>query len=365
MESAPVTEPVVQAPKPAPAEPPVARPAPERTRTPARAPLEAALRAEATSFEFFAAVRHLERMRPASTPLGRTMDAAGEPVRFSARASLAFPPSELHSLDMDGDGPARMSVNFMGLIGPVGVLPHHYTTRVIERNAARDTAMRDFFDIFHHRLISLFYRAWEKHRFALTYEKDEDRLRGHLLDLVGLGLERQQAALPVPADTLVYYAALLVGRSRSAAALERLLADFFDAPVEVEQFVGDWYAVARGDQCELGQEEDVASSQLGLGSIVGDEIWDQQCKARVRIGPLPRERYEQFLPGGSAHDLLRDLVRFFSDDQYGFEVQLVLARDDVPALELGAPEAEQPLGWTTWLRSRPFAHDPDDTILAL
>lgn len=327
-------------------------------------PLERALRDEATGFEFFEAVRQLERMRPGATPVGHSVDPATEPVRFSAHPSIAFPPGEIHSLELDGDGPARMSVNFMGLTGPVGVLPYHYTLLVRERALARDTALREFFDLFHHRLISLFYRAWEKHRFAVAYEKGEDRLRGHLLDLAGVGLDRQQAALRVSRDTAAFYAALTVGQLRSAAALQRLLRDFFDAPVTVEQFVGAWYPVSRASQCELGDDE-ALSSQLGTGALVGDEVWNQQARVRVRVGPLPRSRYDQFLPGGSAHQPLRDLLHFFGQDEFDFELQLVLARDDVPGLVLGEDEPVQPLGWCTWLRCVPFSRDADETILAL
>ena len=329
-----------------------------------RSPLEAALREEPASFEFFEAVRRLERLRRNCTPLGRAADVAAEAVRFSAHPRISFPPGEIHSLDLDAPGPARMSVNFMGLTGPSGVLPYHYTLLVAERAAVRDTALRDFLDIFHHRLLSLFYRAWEKHRFAVAYERGEDPLRRHLLDLVGIGLEQQQQGLQLPADTLVYYAGLLVGESRSAAALRSLLRDFFAAPVEIEQFVGGWYPLARGSQCELGEEEG-AATQLGLGVVVGDEIWDEQGRVRVRIGPLPRDRYEQFLPGGEAYDPLRQLLRHFSDDQLDFELQLVLAREDVPGLVLDGAEPAQPLGWCTWLRSDGFPHDADDTILAL
>ncbi len=332
---------------------------------PVTTPVEAALRDDATSFDFFEAVRQLERLRPGRTPLGQSLDPAGEAIRFSAHPSIAFPPSDIRSLDLGGDGPARMSVNFMGLVGPAGVLPYQYSLLVLERASARDTALRDFLDDFHHRLISLFYRAWEKHRFTVAYEKGEDRLGAHVLDLVGVGLAPQQGSLPFPGDALVYYAGLLVGESRSAVALEQLLQDYFGVPAEVEQFVGDWYPVAQRDQCELGEEE-AMSGQLGVGTVTGDEIWDQQCKVRIRLGPLPRSRFDEFLPGGKGHGRLKELVRFFGRDEYDFELQLILARDDVPGLVLGGDTgAGAPLGWTTWIRSTPFARDPDDTLLAL
>ncbi len=327
-------------------------------------PLERALRDEPTDFEFFQAVRQIERLRAGTTSVGRSVDPTTEPVRFAAHPSIAFPPGEIHSLELDGEGPARMSVNFMGLTGPVGVLPYHYTLLVRERAAARDTALREFLDLFHHRLISLFYRAWEKHRFTIAYEKGEDRLRGHVLDLAGVGLERQQGGLRVSTDAVAFYAALMVGQLRSAAALQRLLRDFFDAPVEVVQFVGAWDPIGRASQCELGEEQ-AAASELGLGTVVGDEVWNQQSRVRVRVGPLPRSRYDQFLPGGAAHQPLRDLLHFFGRDELDFELQLVLTRDDVPGLVLGGDEPAQPLGWCTWLRSTAFSHDAEDTVLAL
>src|SRR5690606_8243754 len=200
--------------------------------------------------------------------------------------SLAFPPSEIHALEL-GDaeaGPAEMVVNFMGLTGPQGVLPYHYTLLVAERQRARDEALREFLDLFHHRMISLFYRAWEKHRFTLAYERGEpDRLTEHLLDLVGVGLETLRGRLSVPDEALAFYAGLLALQPRGALALEQLIEDVFDVPAAIEQFVGGWYPLPERDQCAVGEEAG-ASTQLGLGAVAGDEIWDQQARVRIRLG---------------------------------------------------------------------------------
>ncbi|HET9985783.1 MAG TPA: type VI secretion system baseplate subunit TssG [Longimicrobiales bacterium] len=331
--------------------------------------LAEALRADPTGFGFFQAVRTLERLYPESASVGRSIDAAAEPVRFSVNPTIAFPPAELAALDLPeaGEpGPARLDVNFMGVAGPLGVLPYHYTLLVAERKRARDTALGDFLDIFHHRLLSLFYRAWQKHRFTVAYEKGEDRLRAHLLDLVGSGLDVLQKRASIEPDALVYYAGLLALQTRGAVALEQLLEDYFGVPVEVEQFVGGWYPVARTDQCELDDDGEGMSGQLGLGALAGDEVWDQQAKVRIRVGPLARSQYDRFLPSGEAFEQMRALTRFFSHDQFDFELQLVLAREDVPGFVLGAgEEVAQPLGWSTWIRSTAFRRDADDTVLSL
>lgn len=325
-----------------------------------------ALWEDPTEFGFFQAVRLLERLNPGRAPVGRFVDPADEVVRFSVPPVIRFPPSEIASLEQEEDGRARMAVTFMGLTGPTGVLPYEYTLLVAQRARARDGALAAFLNLFHHRILSLFHRAWEKHRFTIAYEQaDRGQLTRHLLDLIGMGMDAARARAPLVEDALVFYAGLLGLRPRGATALEQLIADFFGVPAQVEQFVGAWYPLPRRDQCALG-EDDGISNRLGVGSVIGDEIWDQQSRVRIRLGPLARSQYESFLPGGDAFEELRRLTRFFSRDELEFEVQLVLARDDVPGVVLG-PEDDgaQPLGWMTWIRTVPLTRDADETIFAL
>ncbi len=329
------------------------------------------LRQEPTAFSFFQAVRLLERLHPGRAGVGRFGDPAEEVVRFSVNPSLAFPPSEIHALALPGeerDGAeeqARMSVNFMGLTGPQGVLPHRYTLLIAERRRARDGALGDFLDLFHHRILSLFFRAWEKHRFTVAHEKrQDDRLTDHLLDFVGMGPSEVEDRPPISDQVLAFYAGLFTLQPRGAVALEQLLEDYFAVRVEVEQFVGGWYPLPRRDQCALGEEDDPAS-QLGRGAVVGDEIWDPQTRVRIRLGPLTRPQFDEFLPTGKGFAALQALTRFFTHDQFDLEVQLILARDEVPGCVLDADEPPQPLGWSTWLRTAAFSRDADDTLLRL
>lgn len=330
--------------------------------------LRATLTDAPTAWEFFQAVRVLEDVLEGRSAVGFFGDPATEAVRFTVPPSLAFPPGEIDAVRLpeNGEGPAQLSVNVMGLIGPLGVLPHHYTLLVAEGKRARDESLGAFFDIFQHRALSLFYRAWRKHRFTVSYETDgSDRLSEHLRDLVGIGLDGDRQHGSIRADTLVFYAGLLGRQQRSAVALEQLLEDYFDVEATVQQFVGGLYPLQRRDRCALGEEEG-ASNRLGGGSVVGDAVWDQQAGVRIRLGPLSRQQFEDFLPTGEAHEPLRSIVRFFGHDQYEFEVQLVLDRNEVPSCALSpATDPPQALGWSTWIRSRPFDREPDDTILRL
>ena len=166
-------------------------------------------------------------------------------------------------------------------------------------------------------------------------------------------------------ESLIYFSGLLGLNTRSATALQQMLVEYFGVPVEVEQFVGAWHPMDAANQCSIG-EESGPSEQLGWGAVVGDEIWDQQSRIRLRLGPLSFEQYREFLPEGVAWRELRSLTRFFTRDEFDVEVQFVLRREDVPPCELGDDTPGAPrLGWSTWVKSAPFHRDPDETVLLL
>jgi len=329
-------------------------------------PMERALQKDACSFEFFQAVALLQLLRlNERQPVGHFSRPDDEAVHFGVNNSLGFPASEIQSLEPREQGPPQMTVNFMGLTGPQGVLPYAYTELVLERLRAKDEALQSFLDIFHHRVISLFYRAWEKYRFPASYSRGDDVFTHHLLDFIGLGTAGLQERQSVPDGALVHFAALLGVQARSAEALEQILNGYFNVPVEVEQFAGAWYRLDASAQCSM-TDEPTDSQKVGGGVVVGDEIWDQQSRIRLRIGPLTMPQYNSFLPGGAACQPLKDLVRFFSNDELDFEVMLILKRDEAPRCEVGAEDGSGPrLGWISWLKSVPLDHDPGDAILKL
>jgi len=328
--------------------------------------MEKILREDACSFEFFQAVTLLQRLRRNRQPVGRFSNPEDEAVHFGVNNELAFPASQIQEIAYQDNAPPRMTVNFMGLTGPMGVLPYCYSELILERFRAKDKGLQSFLDIFNHRVISLFYRAWEKYRFPVTYYLgDEDLFTHHLLDLIGLGTPGLQDRQAVADDALLHYVALLGEQSRSAAALEAILRDYFEVSVEVEQFTGAWYRLDRATQCCMQDDHD-ESQQLGRGAVVGDEIWDQRSRVRIKLGPMALSQYRDFLPDGSAFEPLRAITKFFSNGEFDFEAQLFLKREEVPTCDVGF-EGEGPprLGWVTWLKSKPIDRDPGDTVLAL
>ena len=326
------------------------------------------LAGDANSFEFFQAVALLERLRSSMRPVGHFSSPSAEAVRFRANPRLGFPASEIQKLDLPENAPAEMMVNFMGLTGPSGVLPHPYSELILERANARprDFGFAAFLDIFNHRAVSLFYRAWQKARFPVTYGKSHrDLFSQYLLDLVGLGTPGLRDRQAIEDEALLHYISLVAMQSRSSTALQQLLEDYFEVPVEIEEFTGAWYAIAPDTQCQM-TDEDTPSRQVGEGAVVGDAIWDRQGRARIRIGPLSLERYNDFLPKGSAYAALQSITRFFTNQSLDFEAQLVLDRTEAPPIQLDADSAHPArLGWVSWACTAPLGSDPDDTVLAL
>jgi type VI secretion system protein ImpH len=353
-------------------------------------PLDQELFDDAPSFGFFQAVRLL---RLSDRRSGRTRS-VNEVVRFRSHPSLEFPASAVYDLarPRQPDGPPLMTVNFFGLYGPNGVLPRHYTEILrrlaTERRDPERNALRDWLDLFNHRFLALFYRAWEKYRFWLAPEqgawtRDEpDTFTLSLLSLIGLGTKGMRNRFQVRAVTvdrepppmlgevrdlaLLRYAGLLAQRKRNAWGLESMLSDFFGYRAQVLQFHGCWLTLPADGQTRLG--ESLETCELGVTAIAGDRVWDVESKLRIRLGPLTYAQFLGLLPETQSATckaifLVSHLVRFYLGPQLDWEVQLVLRHDEVPPCQLSDDAPGARLGWNTWLDAASAA-DAEDAVFS-
>jgi len=347
------------------------------------------------SFDFFQAVRLLERLYPERKPVGREFLSPTEVIRFRAHLSLSFPPSSIHAIELPSEErpAARIIQTFFGLTGPSGMLPRHYTQLLMD--LGRDVrgperrSLGDWLALFDHRLVSLFYRAWEKYRFYIPYERGDaarqepDAFTLAVYSIIGLGTPGLRARLRVaqrPAEidqpprvlarvqdlALLYYSGLFAQRPRSVSGLTAVLADYFQLPVRIHQFQGQWLLLDLSDQTCLG-----AHGALGINSVAGDRVWDVQAKFRVALGPLTLRQFEEYLPDRSpvmqrkSLFLLAQLTRLYCGPELDFDVQLVLKGDQVPPCRLAEGGFGPRLGWNTWLGSLPHESDAHDAVFAV
>jgi len=341
----------------------------------ADADLKSQLQGEPGRFDFFQAVRLYllwARAQAGDTRPGLGDDTlpSAEPVRMAANASLAFPAASIDRIEVADDAPPTLAVNFMGLTGPVGTLPPHYTDTVIRAGRAKQDSLADFFDLFNHRLVSLFWRSWAKYRLPVAYELapqlDGDPMTRGLTALVGLGWDASREAHDVPDEAFIHYAGHMAHWPRSAAALEALLSDYFGTEVRVEQFRGRWMAIEPADRSRLparGADPRAAYCALGVNATIGERVFDVQGSFRLHLGPMGYDAFRRFMPDGSELKALEQLARLYVGPGFLFDVNVVLRRGEVPALELASETAAPPrLGWNTWLKSKPFKQDAADAI---
>jgi type VI secretion system protein ImpH len=296
--------------------------------------------AEPWAFEFYQAVRLLDAMRPGQ---------AG--VAFRSAISLAFPASEVQSIE-SGE-PPRMTVNFMGLAGLLGPLPHPDTELALERLWYRDEALRDFLDVFNHRLIELKNRIRRAHRVSLTARAPhEGRAADYLFSLFGLGHTSLRNRLAVPDRALLRYSGLLASHPRSACGLERLLADFFGTGARVRQFEGRWRIVDEDRRTVLGRSG--RNRTLGQTAMAGTRYWDQAGRFHIELGPMNRGLFDDLLPTGDGYARLAGLARFYAGPEFEMGFTLVLEAAYLPPAKLGSAR----LGWTSFLPARISADSP-------
>lgn len=313
------------------------------------------------SFGFFEALRQIECAYPEKARIGTSSRPVEDPVRFGQEASMAFAPSTLSSLTLSKKGfPPRLSVLFFGLFGPNGPLPLHLTeyARSRERNEG-DATLARFADIFHHRLLSLFYRVWADAEPVVGLDRlADDRFSGMVASQIGLGTPALRDRDALPDFAKLHYAGRLSSQTRSAEGLLAILGGYFHIPVTLTQFVGEWMTMPAQSQLRLGMSR--LTGSLGETTTLGERVWECQQKFRLTFGPLSMDDYQRMLPGGSSLTALIAIVRTYVGDEYNWDVCLILKKSEVRPALLG--EFGQ-LGWTTWTSDQEPDHDPQDLYL--
>ncbi|HET6423189.1 MAG TPA: type VI secretion system baseplate subunit TssG [Planctomycetaceae bacterium] len=321
------------------------------------------LAAGASQYDYFQALRLLEAAHPHRPRLGEAQHPQDEFVRLEHRPSMAFAPSSTAEYEpANDDRAARLASHCFGLTGPNGPLPLHLTEYTVERDQYHgDATFRAFLDLFHHRMLSLFYRAWADAQPTVQHDRPEDdRYRVYIGSLFGMGLESQQNRDALPDTWKLHFAGRFLAPTRNAEGLEAILQSVLGIPAEVVPFDGQWLAIPEDCQLRLGQSR--ANGCLGQSATLGSRVWDRQSHCRVVLGPMTFQHFVELLPSGRFDQLLTDMLRQYLGDELACDVVLELQGSEVPTMQLGNNVR---LGQTTWLPDRrPFTNRRDVVLRA-
>jgi type VI secretion system protein ImpH len=309
-------------------------------------------------FDFYQTLRRLECLYEEKPRWGEALRPVDEPVRLGQDPDLSFAPAPLASFETATDGPPRLQVRLFGLFGPNGPLPLHVTEYARERLRLKgDPTLSRFLDVFHHRLLALFYRAWAQAQPHVSRDRPTaDRFTVYIGSFLGMASSATRERDATPDLAKLFHVGALIRQVRNAEGLTHILQHFFRVPVRIEEFVGHWLPLGARERTYLARD----GATLGAGSVLGAGVWDRQHKFRVRLGPLTLTQYESFLPGGGPLGKLVDWIRLYLCFELDWDVRLVLKEREVPRLTLGGGGR---LGWTTWLGPRRGGTDADDVCL--
>ena len=248
--------------------------------------------------DFFQALRAIECQHTDSPRLGTSWSARDEPVRLGQDCSMAFAPSTLTSFTAgEGDAPARLGVAFLGMLGPNGPLPLHLTEHALERRRRyKDETFLRFLNLFEHRFLAFFYRAWCNSQPAVSHDRpQDDRFADYVASLMGLGFKSLRDRDAMQDSAKLHFAGLLLDGCKHPEGLVAILEGYFEVPVKVIELIGEWLEIAADEQCKLGAS--VSTGMIGANAMIGSSVFECQHRFRLQLGPLGLTQFESFLPG--------------------------------------------------------------------
>ncbi len=312
-------------------------------------------------YGFFQTVRRINCFYDDKPLTGQANRPSDDPVRFSQEPYTSFAPSILNALTYDASSKyPRLSQNFMGLFGPNGPMPLHLTEYARNRTRnERDSTLARFADMFHHRMISLFYSAWAHAQPTVQFDRpQQDRFSMYLGSLFGLGLPSGRDVDSMYHMSKLSFAGHFSSLPRHVSGLVSLVEGYFEVDVQIREFVSHWMTIPEFDRLQLGGEG--LNGCLGRDTIIGEKVWQRQDKFRVSLGPLSLDEYEAFLPSGKSFNSLVAAVRNFVGLEYLWEINLILQKEEKPVTCLGKSGT---LGWTSWLKTEQQTDHVNDLLL--
>ncbi len=326
--------------------------------------LDSALQFAAGDVRFVPLVALLEQLTAGAVRVGGDGPSAEEAIRFRHDPSLTFSSGDVSQVRLvprvDEWGQAQggpkhvfeVVTTFLGLTGASSPLPGYMIEEIAQEDPDKPLR-RQFLDLFHHRLLSLLYRALTRYMpEAEATRAGDDVWTRRVLALAGLDTYERGPSVGLSVAQLLRLAPLLATRARTSRTLELALSDVLrndlgEARVTVRQFAGSWVEVDSEQRMMLGK----LNSHLGRTSMLGGKLFDRAGKFIIGISPLDGGTYHRLLPEGDLSPLVREVVALVVRDPLECALELGVREDVLGAFQLKMKNAAR-LGRNTYLGGR-------------
>lgn len=301
------------------------------------------LQSEPWRFDYFTVLRHLERTFADRPRIGDSAARREDFVQLGQDPFMDFPASNLARVVLNDDKPLKVFVKYLGLLGPQGALPLATTEEAYHYVLSQDDAFPRFLDVFNHRFIQLFFRAWADSRPIVQHDRPKaDRFIAYIGSAIGVGSKPYQDLDSVPDAAKLGFAGLMGAQAKCASRLAGAVCGLFNVKAEVEEFVGSRLMIEAAEWTILGGRY----NRLGEDMLLGRTVFSVQDKIRVRIFTKNLAQYIRFLPTGDLCEPLADLVFFYNGEQLDWDVELAIPTGAVEPIRIGKFGQ---LGWTSWM----------------
>jgi len=261
-----------------------------------------------------------------------------ELIKFTATQKFGYPGNAITKLEEigfeDGMHKVNMQVSFMGLTGCSGALPQFYSELVMQRLRYKDTTMRDFYDMFNHRLISLYYRAWKKYKPSLNHV-NKDRNRDPYTQILGLlsgGYNEHQ----------LHFSGLYSRKIRNAFDLKNVLSSYLGCEVSIKQMVGQWHELKEQEQTRLASQAlyEGQHARLGVDTMIGNKVWDVSSNIEIHIKSDDSDKAKQLLPKGPLFEIANKITKDYVGNAINFRLVIESNFQNLGAAKLSKNECQ-------------------------
>jgi type VI secretion system protein ImpH len=291
-------------------------------------------------------LRYLDANAPLASRIGYSVSPKQDFARFGQAPLLHFHSSAFTKVKFDrNSGDYKIKNSYWGLLGINGPLPSHLTEYAIERNyRLKDSTFTEFLDIFNHRFISLFYRAWADAQPTVSHDRPGHDIFKKRLNAFSGESSAGKDTFDQSTNVHQYLAGLFSQKNRSAKTLSQLLTEYLHLDVSIEEFQGRWYDLQPAEQTKLGQ----TNANLGVSSLIGTRTYQRIFNFSINIGPVDYSEYISLLNNKHGLDTIVELTQKAVGQEYEFSINIILKAQQTKACQLGSSK----LGINSWSQGK-------------